>query len=91
MREKMTPELHEKILKACRGLRKKFGKRKWFREIRVGVADDKRTIFVTSDTIPSPRRAGQCIEYNGIPVIIIKEVVPRMELTRGKNVCKTKD
>ncbi len=61
------------ILLACRGLRKLYGKRKWFSELRVGIVDGKRTIFMTSKTTPSPRRANQCAEYKGIPVLIVKE------------------
>ncbi len=66
----MTEERKAKILAACAGLKKMFGKRKWFDFVGTGDADGEFTLLVGSKTKPSARRVNQCVEYMGFPVVI---------------------
>ncbi len=58
------------ILEACKGLRKMFGKRKWFSFVGQGSVEGEFVMLVGSKTKVSPRRADLCTAYMGLPVVI---------------------
>lgn len=68
--KKQTAEDKKRILEACLGLKKRFGKRKWFDFVGQGSADGEFTLLIGSKTEVTPRRSWLCTEYKGLPVTI---------------------